>query len=86
MGTGARQGRVCVSLCACVCARRPDTRLTRHVLFSPFLSLSRSLASTVPPRSFSLSLFLFLYFSIFEISLSFFRHVTVSKIDYYLFR
>lgn len=56
MGTGARQGRVCVSLCACVCARRPDTRLTRHVLFSPFLSLSRSLASTVPPRSFSLSL------------------------------
>lgn len=82
MGTGARQGHVCVSLCACVCARRP----TRHVLFSPFLSLSRSLASTVPPRSFSLSLFLFLYFSIFEISLSFFRHVTVSKIDYYLFR
>lgn len=52
MGTGARQGHVCVSLCACVCARRP----TRHVLFSPFLSLSHSLASTVPPRSFSLSL------------------------------
>ena len=66
MGTGARQGRVCVSLCACVCARRPDTRLTRHVLFSPFLSLSRSLASTVPPRSFSLSLFF--SFSIFRFS------------------
>lgn len=63
MGTGARQGRVCVSLCACVCARRPDTRLTRHVLFSPFLSLS--LARSHPPYplvpslslSFSLSLF-----------------------------
>lgn len=59
MGTGARQGHVCVSLCACVCARRP----TRHVLFSPFLSLS--LARSHPPYplvpslslSFSLSLF-----------------------------
>lgn len=81
MGTGARQGRVCVSLCACVCARRP----TRHVLFSPFLSLS--LARSHPPYPLVPSLSLSLSrVSIFEISLSFFRHVTVSKIDYYLFR
>lgn len=85
MGTGARQGHVCVSLCACVCARRPDTRLTRHVLFSPFLSLS--LARSHPPYPLVPSLSLSLSrVSIFEISLSFFRHVTVSKIDYYLFR
>lgn len=81
MGTGARQGHVCVSLCACVCARRP----TRHVLFSPFLSLS--LARSHPPYPLVPSLSLSLSrVSIFEISLSFFRHVTVSKIDYYLFR
>lgn len=66
MGTGARQGRVCVSLCACVCARRPDTRLTRHVLFSPFLSLS--LARSHPPYPLVPSLSLFFSFSIFRFS------------------